>query len=181
MKGNRFNFWGLMTVITLISSISLATAAETQPAKIAVVDARVAIFSSDAAQSALKTFRESIVFITLKAKYENSFAKYQFLAKTAETKRLTWSPEKLAEHQKQMSNAKDNVEIAFQKITTEQKELEQKVLKALAPLVEQAINEIVNEEGISILLRAESVLTASPEASITAKLADRIDAKSKPE
>ena len=40
--------------------------------------------------------------------------------------------------------------------------------------------EIVKEEGISVLLRAESVLLASPDTSITAKVAARIDAKIKP-
>jgi outer membrane protein len=180
MKGNRFNFYGLLIAIGLISSISLSTAAESESGKIAVVDARIAIFSSNAAQSALKAFEESADFMSLKAKYESSSADFQAMAKEAETKRLTWSPEELAEHQKKMSYVKADAELAIQKITSEQKQLEQKVLQDLAPLVEQALQEIVKEEGISVLLRAESVLLASPDISITAKVADRIDAKTKP-
>ena len=180
MKGNRFNFYGLMVAIALISPISLATAAESVSGKIAVVDARIAIFSSNAAQSALKAFEESADFMSLKAKYESSSADFQAMAKEAETKRLTWSPEELAEHQKKMSYVKADAELAIQKITSEQKQLEQRVLQDLAPLVEQALQEIVKEEGISVLLRAESVLLASPDTSITAKVADRIDAKIKP-
>ena len=180
MKGDRFNFYGLMLAIALISSISLTTAAESVSGKIAVVDARIAIFSSDAAQSALKAFEESADFMSLKAKYESSSADFQAMAKEAETKRLTWSPEELAEHQKKMSYVKADAELAIQKITSEQKQLEQRVLQDLAPLVEQALQEIVKEEGISVLLRAESVLLASPGTSITAKVAARIDAKIKP-
>jgi outer membrane protein len=180
MKGNRFNFYGLLVAIALISYISLSTAAESVSGKIAVVDARIAIFSSNAAQSALKAFEESADFMNLKAKYESSSADFQAMAKEAETKRLTWSPEELAEHQKKMSYVKADAELAIQKITSEQKQLEQKVLQDLAPLVEQALQEIVKEEGISVLLRAESVLLASPDTSITAKVADRIDAKTKP-
>jgi len=181
MKGNRFNFFGLMAVIALLSSLSLSAAAEPQSAKIAVVDARIAIFSSKAAQNALKAFEESADFMSLKAKYESSSADFQAMAKEAETKRLTWSPEELAEHQKKMSYVKADAELAIQKITSEQKQLEQRVLQDLAPLVEQALQEIVKEEGITVLLRAESVLLATPETSITAKVADRIDAKTKPE
>ena len=180
MKGNRFNFYGLIVAIALISSISLTTAAESVSEKIAVVDARIAIFSSNAAQSALKAFEESADFMSLKAKYESSSADFQAMAKEADTKRLTWSPEELAEHQKKMSYVKADAELAIQKITSEQKQLEQKVLQDLAPLVEQALQEIVKEEGISVLLRAESVLLASPDTSITAKVANRIDAKTKP-
>jgi outer membrane protein len=79
-----------------------------------------------------------------------------------------------------MSYVKADAELAIQKITSEQKQLEQRVLQDLAPLVEQALQEIVKEEGISVLLRAESVLLASPDTSITAKVAARIDAKIKP-
>jgi outer membrane protein len=80
-----------------------------------------------------------------------------------------------------MSYVKADAELAIQKITAEQKQLEQRILQDLAPLVEQALQEIVKEKGISILLRAESVLLATPETSITKQVADRIDAKSKPQ
>jgi outer membrane protein len=181
MKGNTFKFFGLVTIVALMISQSLVVSADTASAKIAVVDARVAIFSSVAAQSALKTFEESADFISLKAKYESSSADFQAMAKEAETKRLTWSPEELAEHQKKMSYVKADAELAIQKISSEQKQLEQRVLQDLAPLVEQALQEIVKEEGITVLLRAESVLLATPEASITEKVANRIDAKSIPQ
>ena len=179
MKGKQFKFFGLIAIIAFLSSLSLFASAESQAAKIAVVDARVAIFSSAAAQSALKSFEESADFIALKAKYESATADFQAMAKEAETKRLTWSQEELAEHQKKMSYVKADAELAIQKITSEQKQLEQRVLKDLAPLVEQALQEIVKEEGITVLLRADSVLLATPETSITEKVADRIDAKSK--
>lgn len=180
MLNQQFKFIALIVVLITLPSMSLATDAS-GATNIAVVDARVAIFGSAAAQTAVKEFEESEDFINLKAKYESSSADFQAMAKEAETRRLTWSPEELAEHQKKMSYVKADAELAIQKLTAEQKQLEQRILQTLAPLVEQAINEIVNEEGISILLRAESVLTASPEMSITAKVADRIDAKSKPE
>jgi outer membrane protein len=179
MKGNMFKFFGLMAFVALISSLSMVASADSPPAKYAVVDARVAIFSSAAAQSALKSFEESADFIALKAKYESATADFQAMAKEAETKRLTWSQEELTEHQKKMSYVKADAELAIQKITTEQKQLEQRVLQGLAPLVEEALQEIVKEEGITVLLRAESVLLAAPETSITNKVADRIDAKSK--
>jgi outer membrane protein len=181
MKGKHFKFLRLMAVIAFMASISLVSSAQSQPGKMAVVDARLAIFGSAAAQSALKAFEESADFISLKAKYESSSADFQALAKEAETKRLTWSQEQLAEHQKKMSYVKADAELAIQKITAEQKQLEQHILQDLAPLVEQALQEIVKEEGISILLRAESVLLATPETSITKQVADRIDAKSKPQ
>lgn len=172
-----FNFFGLIAIIFFLAQ-SLSVSADSNQKKIAVVDARVSIFSSQAAQNALKAFEESADFISLKAKYESSTADFQAMAKEAETKRLTWSSDELAEHQKKMSYLKADAELVIQKINSEQKQLEQRILQDLAPLLEQALQEIVKEEDISILLRGESVLLASPELSITAKVSDRIDAKS---
>ena len=169
--------WAILGVLALMPVATLADTAN----KIAVVDAKVAIFGSETAQSYLKTFEESADFLSLKAKYESTSADFQAMAAEAETQRLTWSAEQLAEHQKKMSYVKADAELAIQKITSEQKQLEQRVLQDLAPLVEQALQEIVKEEGITVLLRAESVLLATPETSITEKVANRIDAKSIPQ
>jgi Skp family chaperone for outer membrane proteins len=79
-----------------------------------------------------------------------------------------------------MSYVKADAELAIQKISAEQKQLEQRILQNLAPLVELSIQEIVKEQGITLLLRAESVLLASPETSITKQVAERIDIKAQP-
>jgi outer membrane protein len=52
-------------------------------------------------------------------------------------------------------------------------------MQDLGPLAQEALKEIIAEEGISILLRAESVMVASPENNITAKVADRLNQKTK--
>ena len=145
--------------------------------KIAVVDTAVAIFGSAAAQAQLKQIEESAGFLSLKAKYESSFADFQAMAKEAESKRFTWSQEQVAEHQKKMGYAKADSDLAKQKIKAEQQQLQQRILKELGPLAEQALQEIVKEQGIAVLLRAESVLIADPEADLTARVAERIDQK----
>ena len=184
MKGKQCKFFGMMVIVAFLSSLSLFASAETQAVKIAVFDARLAIFSSAVAQNELKMLEQSADFISLKAKYESSNADLQAMVKEAETKRLTWSPEELAEYKKQMSYVKADVDLVVQKITSEQSQLEQRVFNELAQYVEPALKEIINEEGVDILLRAESILhMRSPETSITAKVASRIDAKynAKPE
>ena len=182
MLHKQIKFFALLVVLTTVPSMTQAADA-VSATKIAVVDARLAIFGSAAAQTAVKEFEESADFINLKAKYESSSADLQAMAQEAKTQRLTWSAEQLAEHQKKMSYVKADAELAIQKISAEQKQLEQRILQNLAPLVEQSIQEIVKEQGITLLLRAESVLLASPETSITEQVAERIDIKSqsKPE
>ena len=170
------SLWAMLGTLAFMPVASFADTAN----KIAVVDAKVAIFGSKTAQTYLKTFEESADFQSLKAKYESASADFQTMAQEAETQRLTWSAEQLAEHQKKMSYVKADAELAIQKISAEQKQLEQRILQNLAPLVEQSIQEIVKEQEITLLLRAESVLLASPETSITQQVAERIDIKSQP-
>ena len=86
----------LAAVLVGVLSVSNAVAAD----KIAVVNYTVAIFSSQTAQNKLKEAQQSADFLALKAKYESSTADLQAMAKEAESKRLTWSQEEAAQHQK---------------------------------------------------------------------------------
>ena len=72
---------------------------------------------------------------------------------------------------------KADAELAFQKIKAEGQQIEQSIYNQLAPLATLALQEIIKEESITLLLRAESVLHVAPELTITAKLAERIDQK----
>jgi outer membrane protein len=166
----------LVLVAGLFAAVPLsAVAAE----KIAVVDMGRAIFGSNAAQAKLKQAEQGADFVSLKAKYEGSAADLQALAKEAETKRLTWSQEQAVEHQKKMEYAKADAELAGRKIQAEQQQLQQSIMQELGPKAQEALQEVITEEGVTILLRAESVMVASPESNLTAKVADRLNQKTK--
>ena len=111
-----------LVVVVLASLFAVAPVSAVAADKIAVVDIARAIFGSKAAQESLKQAEQSADFVALKAKYEGSAADLQALAKEAETKRLTWSQEQAAEHQKKMEYAKADAELAGRKIQGEQKQ-----------------------------------------------------------
>ena len=166
-----------LVVVVLASLFVVAPVSAVAVEKIAVVDIARAIFGSKAAQESLKQAEQSADFVALKAKYEGSAADLQALAKEAETKRLTWSQEQAVEHQKKMEYAKADAELAGRKIQGEQKQLQQRIMQQLGPKAQEALQEVIKEEGVTILLRAESVMMSSPESNITAKVADRLNQK----
>ena len=166
-----------LVVVVLASLFAVAPVSAVAADKIAVVDIARAIYGSKAAQESLKQAEQSADFVALKAKYEGSAADLQALAKEAETKRLTWSQEQAAEHQKKMEYAKADAELAGRKIQGEQKQLQQRIMQQLGPKAQEALQEVIKEEGVTILLRAESVLMSSPESNLTAKVADRLNQK----
>jgi outer membrane protein len=164
-------------VVVLASLFMVAPVCALAVEKIAVVDIRGAIFGSKAAQESMKQAEQSADWVALKAKAEGSAADLQAMNKEAESKRLTWSQEQAVEHQKKMSYAKADYDLAVQKIQGEQKQLQQKIMQQLVPKAQEALQEVIKEEGVTILLRAESVMMSSPESNLTAKVADRLNQK----
>ena len=164
----------VLLLVGVLGCSSVVIAAED---KIAILDVQQAMFASDYAQSRVKQSIESADFVALKAKAEGSAADLQAMSKEAEAKRLTWSAEQAGSHQKRMSYAKADYDLAVQKIQGEQKQLQQQVLQDLSPIFQQALSEVIEEEGVTLLLRAESVLSASAENNLTAKVVDRLNQK----
>ncbi len=162
-------------VLVLVSILSLASVTVAAETKIAVIDIQQAMFASDYAQNSVKEAQESADFVALRAKAEGSAADLQSMGKEAETKRLTWSAEQVTAQQKKMSYAKADYDLAVQKIQGEQKQLQQQIMQELSPQFQEALAQVVQEEGITLLLRSESVIVASPENNLTAKVIDRLN------
>jgi len=121
-----------MRLVIIVLCSALASLALSED-KIAVIDMQQAMFASNYAQNMAKEASESADFVALRAKAESSAADLQSMAKEAETKRLTWSTEEAAEHQKKMSYTKADYDLAVQKIQGEQQQLQQKIMQELTP------------------------------------------------
>ena len=163
-----------MRFVIIVLCSALASLAFSED-KIAVIDMQQAMFASNYAQNVAKEASESADFVALRAKAESSAADLQAMAKEAETKRLTWSTEEAAEHQKKMSYTKADYDLAVQKIQGEQQQLQQKIMQELTPQFQEALSEVAKSEGISLLLRRESVIIADPKNDLTAKVVDKLN------
>ena len=161
-----------LVIIVLCSALASLALSEDN---IAVIDMQQAMFASDYAQNKAKEASESADFVALRAKAESSAADLQSMAKEAETKRLTWSTEEAAEHQKKMSYTKADYDLAVQKIQGEQQQLQQKIMQELTPQFQEALSEVAKGEGITLLLRRESVIIADPKNDLTAKVVDKLN------
>ena len=163
-----------MRLVIIVFCSALASLAFSED-KIAVIDMQQAMFASNYAQNMAKEASESADFVALRAKAESSAADLQSMAKEAETKRLTWSTEEAAEHQKKMSYTKADYDLAVQKIQGEQQQLQQKIMQELTPQFQEALSEVAKGEGVTLLLRRESVIIADPKNDLTAKVVDKLN------
>ena len=167
----------IKVVVLLVASLfSFTVAAETE---IAVVDFVTAIFGSDAAQDMQKKFQMESSFVNLQAKLESTQADMKALQQDAEKKNLTWSKEDANEFQKKMEYLRADGELASRKLKAEIKDFQSSVVQELRPKAEEALKELLEEEGITLLLSREAVVVVSPELNVTPKLTDRINKKTK--
>jgi outer membrane protein len=58
-------------------------------------------------------------------------------------------------------------------------QLQGKIMEELQPKVQAALKELVEAEGITLLLQREAVIVADPALDVTGKLLERLNAKTK--
>jgi outer membrane protein len=164
---------GLLIIAALLCAPVLAQD------KIAVVDIAAAIFGSDIAQQRQKELKAQSEYASLQARYDSAAADIKALQKDAEGKSMTWSEDQKAEFQKKMEYLRADIELTARKLESEVRSLQNSIVRELQPKASEAIQELVTQEGVTVLLRADAVLMAKPELNLTAKLTERLNAKTK--
>ena len=168
-------------LFTLVALFAVTVSAEERQAegKIAVVDFGKAIFGSEVAKTRLKQVQGESDYAALQAKYENTVADMKALKQEVETKSMTWSAEQTSDAQKKMEFLRADLELTTRKVQAEQKALQSSIVQELKPKAGEALQELIKEEGIVLLINAEAVVTAAVELDLTSKLTDRLNQKTK--
>lgn len=147
--------------------------------KIAVVDIQRVIFTSDVAKARQKELRADSEFVGLQAKYDSIAADVKALQKKIEAERDTMTQEQATENQKKMEYLRADYDLVERKLRAEVQQLQGKIMEELQPKVQAALKELVEAEGITLLLQREAVIVADPSLDVTSKLLDRLNAKTK--
>ena len=164
-------------LFTLATLFAVTVAAE--EGKIMVVDFDKAISGSEVAKTRLKQVQGESDYAALQAKYENTVADMKALQKEVESKSMTWSAEQTGEAQKKMEFLRADLELTTRKVQAEQKALQSSIVQELRPKAGEALQELIKEEGIVLLINAEAVVTVAVELDLTSKLTDRLNQKTK--
>ena len=164
-------------LFTLATLFAVTVTAE--EGKIAVLDFGKAIFGSEVAKARLKQIQGESDFAGLQAKYEHTVADMKALKKEVESKGMTWSAEQSGEAQKKMEFLRADLELTTRKVQAEQKALQGSIVQELRPKAGEALQELIKEEGIVLIINAEAVITVAAELDLTSKLTDRLNQKTK--
>lgn len=161
----------LFLMVTLMST-PFAMAAGND---VVVFDLQSSILNTDLAKQKMKALQANPEFAALQAKFETLRNDLQKMAKDAEKNSVTWNPEQTAEHRKKMEYARADAELVAKKLQAEQKATAQRVMEELGPKAQVILKEVINAEGIGIVLSTQTAYYAEPSRDITAKVTEKLN------
>ena len=96
-----------------------------------------------------------------------------------ENKGMTWSADQNDDAQKKMGYLRDDIELIQKKLKSEQKALQSRIIKATEEKIQEALQELITEEKLTLLLRKEAAIFGGEGVDYTNKLTNRLNEKMK--
>ena len=159
----------------------IAIAALTVPAlslaqgKIAVVDLQGAILQSDVAQEALEDVRSQASYSEDKAEFDRIQNELESLVEEFQKDAAVMSQEQQMAARKRLASKQADLEHVTGKLQQAEQEAGQAILRQMSAQVQEILRDLIQAEGIGLLLQREAVIHADPGYSITAKVTDRLN------
>lgn len=147
-----------------------STTALAQSGGIAVVDVQAAMLATDYAQALVEQKRNEPEFAKLNSTYEALRADLQAMAAEAQANAASWTPDQIEENNKLIQYTNADLQLAVQKIEAEQQEVFSQIEIDLQPLALAAIEELIQAEGVTLLLERSAVMYGDPSLNLTEKL-----------
>ncbi|MEO0442152.1 MAG: OmpH family outer membrane protein [Pseudomonadota bacterium] len=163
----------LQKIVLLSLLILLVPAAYAE--KVAVVNLDKAAIDSDYAQQQIKQLVDGEDYKKNVERYQSLRAEVQALQQEGRANELTWSE---AQKQAQLGKIRERVE-ALKKLGAEldsaKADLNRRLLKDLTPQLKQAVEQLVQEKKLDLLLNAQAAYYKAPGTDITEELTQRLN------
>lgn len=159
----------------LLASL-LFTGAAVAQTKVAVVNIQAAIMSTEKATSKINALKTSSEYSQLQNSAESIRAEVQKMAEDAQKNGVTWSDEQKAEQQRKMNFKRSDFETAVKKLRAMEGQAVQDLQKELLPKAKTALEEVIKERKLDLVLDATSAVYAGANANLTEELVKRLNA-----
>ncbi len=158
-----------------VVALSLMSAVTWAQGKIVVLDPTGAVMGTAAAKAKFEKLQKSAEFAAAKAKLDGLAADIKALQTEYQKDGLTWSAEKRAESEKKLQSLGKDYQFQGKKLQTEQQALMQQVMQEIGPKMETVVKQLVESEGISMIVDAKAVMMSKPENDLTPKVTALLD------
>lgn len=143
--------------------------------KIAVVDLQEAILQSDAAQQALEAVRNQRDYSEDKNEFDRIQNELEALVTEFQKDAAVMSQEQQVAARKRLASKQADLEHVTGKLQQAEQQAGQAILRQMADEVQEILRDLIQSEGIGLLLQRQAVIHADPGYSITAKVTDRLN------
>ncbi len=166
-------------ILTLVALVSTNVAAEQPIMNIGIVAPDAALFNTEYALAEFKKIETSKEFSAMKSKFDGLLDEVKQLNTEMENKGMTWSAQQNEDAQKNMGFLRADIELIQKKLQSEQKALQSRVVKVMESKIQEALQEMIKDEGITLLLRKDAAIFGGENVDYTSKLIDRLNKKMK--
>jgi len=143
--------------------------------RVAVVNLEEAILQTDEAQARLNGLRTQDDYLADKAELERLQTEREGLIKELQNDLAVMSPEQQQAARKRMASKNADLEHVLRKLQKSEQELGQALLQEMTPKVQVVLRDLIQSEGIGLLLQQTAVIHADNGYSVTAKVTDKLN------
>lgn len=161
-------------VVIAVLAFSVPTLGWTE-GKIAVVDVQGAILQTDIAQKRMGEVRDQDDYKKNKAEYDRLKSEGDSLLKTFQKDAAVMSQDQKIAAQQKLSSMQGDLDHVTSKLQQAEQTAGQALLQDMAPKVQEVLREIIEKEGITLLLQRNAVIHAEASYSITATVTDKLN------
>lgn len=159
----------------LIFGIAMCLSVVASAQKIAVVNIQAAILESEYGQAELAKLENNPDYAALVSESQSLIADVQALDNDAQANGNNWSQEQLTEYNKQRQFLTEDLQVNNQRIQAERETVVRRINQAMNQRALAALQELVDEEGVTLLLQESAVYHATEEHNVTEQLAARLN------
>lgn len=161
-------------LLATLTAFAFLASSTTLAQKIAVVDIQAGILSSAYGVQEQERLAADPEFAELVAVARSLQADVASLDSQARAEASGWDDERFAQYTRTREFKDADLQLATQKIQSEQERVLGEVLASMNDAALLALQQIIEEEGIALLLRETAVYDADEEHNITALLAAKL-------
>jgi outer membrane protein len=163
----------ITTIILGLALISANVSAE--QGKIAVVDMQQAIMMTDRAREQIKSMESEKEYAATLEKFEGLRNKLRDMQKEMEVEGKNWTEKQRMEFSQNGEFVRKEYELQAEKIKMKNQEIMRLIQKEMGETVRDTLKELIDAEGIDLVLDANLTFYAAPRIDLTNKLTEKLN------
>ncbi len=165
----------IFSIVLVSVALCLLPVVASAQGRIAVVNLEEAILQTDEAQQRLNGLRTEDDYAADKAELERLQGEREALIKELQNDLAVMSAEQQQAARKRLASKNADLEHVLRKLQKQEQDLGQALLQEMTPKVQAVLRDLIQSEGIGLLLQRSAVIHSDNGYSITAKVTDKLN------